>query len=235
MLAIEATRNPLAHSNMTAYHSRSQMNASSSSFGSTTTSSHSNRFTSSSATSNYSYGEQPGLFPPPVPQTFSPPPPNEGPKPAQNSMFNIRAGMESSLYQICVNLKKRLADLPDFHEHLSEMNEEEAEDADYIDPVTAMWNCLRQGYPLMTLYNALRPAKPLVVDLKKYGESKIGKAATFQFLRACTSDLGFPSEQMFLITDLYGEDTTGFVKVCPYPPILHEQQASISCKIFVLS
>lgn len=143
--------------------------------------------------------------------------------------------MESSLYQICVNLKKRLADLPDFHEHLSEMNEEEAEDADYIDPVTAMWNCLRQGYPLMTLYNALRPAKPLVVDLKKYGESKIGKAATFQFLRACTSDLGFPSEQMFLITDLYGEDTTGFVKVCPYPPILHEQQASISCKIFVLS
>ena len=94
------------------------------------------------------------------------------------------------------------------------MDEEEAEDGDYLDPVTAMWNCLRRGFPLMTVYNALQPTRPLGVDPARFGESKIGKAATFQFLRACLDELRIPSNEVFLITDLYGEDTTGFVKVC---------------------
>ena len=128
--------------------------------------------------------------------------------------MNRRAGADSSLYQICINLKKRLASVPGFHEHIAEMNEEEAEDGDFIDPVTAMWNCLRRGFPLMTVYNALQPTRPLGVDHSRFAESKIGKAATFQFLRACLDDLKMPSNEVFLITDLYGEDTTGFVKVC---------------------
>ena len=208
------TENPITfpQHKMATYQTRAQMNGSNSSFGSTTTNSQSNRFTSSSATSTFSYGDQqPGLFPP-LPQTFSPPP-TEGPQSTQ-SIMNKRAGADSSLYQICVNLKKRLADVPGFHEHILEMNEEEAEeDGDFIDPVTAMWNCLRRGFPLMTVYNALRPAKPIEVDSSRFGESKIGKACTFQFLKACVNDLKFPSNEVFLITDLYGEDTTGFVKV----------------------
>ena len=187
------------------------MNGSNSSFGSSSMTSQSNRFTSSSATSNLSNGDQAGLFPPPLPQTFSPPP-SEIPQPTQNIM-NRRAGTDSSLYQICINLKKRLADVPGFNEHIAEMDEEEALEGDFIDPVTSMWNCLRRGFPLMTVYNALRPKKPLEVDHSRYGESKIGKAATFQFLQACLGDLNFPSNEVFLITDLYGEDTTGFVKV----------------------
>ncbi|KAL9103114.1 MAG: hypothetical protein Q9163_001825, partial [Psora crenata] len=164
-----------------------------------------------SATSTLSNGEQTGLFPPPLPQTFSPPP-NDTPQPTQNIM-NRRAGTDSSLYQICINLKRRLADVPGFHEHIAEMDEEEALEGDFIDPVTSMWNCLRRGFPLMTVYNALRPKQPLEVDSSRYGESKIGKAATFQFLQACLGELKFPSNEVFLITDLYGEDTTGFVKV----------------------
>ncbi|KAG8530920.1 uncharacterized protein KY384_004277 [Bacidia gigantensis] len=196
---------------MATYQPRGQMNGSNSSFGSINSNSHSNRFTSSSATSNFSYAEQQGLFPPPLPQTFSPPP-IEAPQPTQNIM-NQRAGADSSLYQICVNLKKRLSDVPNFQEHIQEMNDEEAEDGDYIDPVTAMWNCLRRGFPLMTVFNALKPAEYLRVDSSRYPESKIGKAATFKFLQACLNELKYTPPEVFLITDLYGEDTTGFVKV----------------------
>lgn len=127
--------------------------------------------------------------------------------------MNIRAGEESSLYQICMNLRMRLATVPGFEGHIAEMEEEEAETADSIDPVTLMWNSLRRGYPLMTVYNALRPAKPLNVDSSKVKEKDLPKAATFEFLKACMSDLKFKPGECFLITDLYGEDTTGFVKV----------------------
>ena len=65
----------------------------------------------------------------------------------------------------------------------------------------------------MTIYNALKPKKPLTVDTSKLREDKIGKAATFQFLQACMSELKFPPSDCFLITDLYAGDTGGFVKV----------------------
>ena len=127
--------------------------------------------------------------------------------------MNIRANADSSLYQICMNLRTRLATVPGFEGHIAEMDEEEAEAEDSIDPVTLMWNSLRRGYPLMTVYNALRPAKLLDVDSSKVKEKDLGKAATFKFLQACMSDLKFEARECFLITDLYGEDTTGFVKV----------------------
>jgi len=157
-----------------------------------------------------------GLFPPPLPTTFSPPPPpppeNPQPQPDVNIM-NRRAGADSSLYQICMNLRRRLAEVPNFEDHLAEMEEDEAENNDTLDPVSLMWNCLRRGYPLMTIYNALRPREPLDVDSNKVKKSQVGKAATFKFLQACMENLKIPAGECFLITDLYGEDTTGFVKV----------------------
>ena len=149
-------------------------------------------------------GDQRGLFPPPAQ-----PPQPEG---AQNIM-NRRANPESSLYRICLNLRKRLAEVPGFQEHIAEMEEEEREANDSSDPVTTMWNCLRHGYPLLTLYNAFRPPVPLLID-PNISEAKIPKHAAFKFLQACMGELKFPASEMFLITDLYGENTTGFVKVC---------------------
>ena len=90
---------------------------------------------------------------------------------------------------------------------------EEEESHDSIDPVTLMWNSLRRGYPLMTVYNALQKGKPLDVDASRIKEKDLGKAATFKFLQACMAELKFLASELFLITDLYGEDTTGFVKV----------------------
>ena len=127
--------------------------------------------------------------------------------------MNVKGDLNSSLYQICLGLKRRLADVPGFDQFITEMDEDEVESGDSTDPVTSMWNCLRRGFPLMTIYNVLRPENPLRIDPTKHSEKQIQKAATFQFLQACLTDLKMPPESTFLITDLYGVDTTGFVKV----------------------
>ncbi|KAL8649092.1 MAG: hypothetical protein Q9210_004608 [Variospora velana] len=143
---------------------------------------------------------------------MSHPPGGDLPRP-DNNLMNIRGDMTSSLYQICLTLRRRLSHVPGFHQYLAEMEEEEAEAEGATDPVTTMWNCLRRGYPLMTIYNALKPHNPLNVDANRVAEKSIGKAATFKFLQACLTDLMIPANECFLITDLYGSDTTGFVKV----------------------
>ena len=129
------------------------------------------------------------------------------------ALVNQKAGSYSSLYQSCVTLRRRLSEVPGFTPFLEDMALEEQDDENETDIVTIMWNMLRQGYPLMTLYNALRPRVPLTVDQASYGESKIAKAATFKFLSGCMQELRFPVGECFLISDLYGKDTAGFLKV----------------------
>ena len=215
MLATEGARNPLARSNMASLHSRGHASGSSTSFTSNLSSQSGRYGSSSTMRSDFSGESQQGLHPP-LPPTMSPPPPPPAfpdfPK-LEGSIMNIRAGPDSSLYQICANLRARLATVPGFEGHMAEMEEEEAETADSIDPVTLMWNSLRRGFPLMTVYNASRPAQPLIVDTLRVKEKDIPKAATFKFLQACITELKFKSSECFLITDLYAEDTTGFVKV----------------------
>jgi cell division control protein 24 len=134
---------------------------------------------------------------------------------AEDNIINRRGG--ESLYQSCANLKKRLAEVPGFERHLAEMEEmDKTQGAN--DPVASVWRCLRNGYPLITIFNASDPAEPLAIDPTKVQEAKRPKAATFKFLQACLQGMGFPQRDCFLITDLYGENTTGFVKANPPPP-----------------
>ena len=154
---------------------------------------------------------QQGLLPAPQPTQMSQ---GNGGAPQRNDNIMNRRGDEgSSLFLICENLKRRMALVPGCDIHIAEMEEEELETGEATDPVTTMWNCLRRGYPLMTIYNAFRPAQPLTLDASRMAEVRIGKAATFKFLQACLTDLKIPAHECFLITDLYGGDTTGFVKV----------------------
>ncbi|KAI1957242.1 Guanine nucleotide exchange factor for Cdc42p [Ophidiomyces ophidiicola] len=127
---------------------------------------------------------------------------------AEDNIINRRGG--ESLYQSCANLKKRLAEVPGFESHLAEM---EALDKtqEVSDPVASVWRCLQNGYPLMTIFNATQPSEPLTLDESKVQEHRRPKAAAFKFLQACLQDLEFPQQECFLITDLYGESTTGFV------------------------
>ena len=146
-------------------------------------------------------------------------PPNGGPVMASDSIINQVADSSKSLYQICVKLKQRLSEVPGFDVHLEEMDyDDNAEGA--VDPVESMWRCLRKGYPLMTVYNALKPEVPLEVDSNKVAEAKRAKTASFKFVQACLKDLNFPPDECFLIMDLYGDDTTGFVKVIPTTTLL---------------
>lgn len=184
-------------------HGRAHMNAIPTSYAPNLSSAQVNKYSTGPSKFNMS-GAPPGW-----------PGSNAAPQIDGNNIMNRKADLNSSLYQICLGLRKRLSEVPGFEQHIVEMEDEEAEADDSTDPVTSMWNCLRRGYPLMTIYNALQPRVPLEVDPSKVAESKIGKAATFKFLQACLTDLRFPANECFLITDLYGGDTTGFVKVSP--------------------
>lgn len=138
---------------------------------------------------------------------------------AEDNIINRRGG--ESLYQICVNLKRRLVEVPGFEQHFAEMEEDEK--ATDQDPVAAMWLFLQRGIPLMTLYNASQPDVYLTLDQATIRSGKVGKKATFKFLQACMADMHFPATECFLIVDLYNENTTGFVKVAhdnTYHPVL---------------
>lgn len=177
-------------------------------------SSFTNTFTPRSSTSTNATSLSGSTLVPPA--TLPTPPPqaqasaSNGPIVASNSVLNSRAGTESSLFQICVNLRARLLNVPGFIDILIEEEEDADEDT---DPVTLLWRTFRRGYPLMNIYNALLPAVPLEVDETRVKDVKRPQAATFKFLQACIRDLRFPSEDCFIISDLYGDDTTGFVKV----------------------
>lgn len=130
---------------------------------------------------------------------------------ATNNIINQRADASRSLYQICINLRERLNYVPGFDEHWLDLDEDDT-DGD-SDPVSALWRCLRKGYPLMTIYNAIKPAIPLEIG-EHVSEKNKPKTAASKFVMACMKDLNLPAANVFQLQDLFGDDTTGFVKVC---------------------
>lgn len=132
-------------------------------------------------------------------------PQNGGPIIATGNIINQKADASRSLYQICVSLKLRLAQVPDFQPYL--------EQVDPNDPVDSLWNLFRSGHPLLIIYNALQPDTTLKVEEPNASESKKSKIAIFKFVQACMKELQLPAGDTFVITDLMGEDTSGFVKV----------------------
>lgn len=130
---------------------------------------------------------------------------NGGSVVATANIINQKADASRSLYQICVSLKQRLSQVPNFAPYLEQL--------DPSDPVDPLWNLLRTGYPLLTIYNALQPTEPLKVEDPNASEAKKSKIAIFRFVQACMKELQVPPAQSFVITDLMGDDTSGFVKV----------------------
>jgi cell division control protein 24 len=126
-------------------------------------------------------------------------------------VLNKRGDESQSLFQICVNTRQRLRGIPECDDALLQEEEDAQEHNEDADPVTLLWRTLRQGFPLMALYNAFNPAQRLTVDPNKI--TKRDQAASMKFLTACIRELKFPMTEMFTISELYGEDTTGFVKV----------------------
>ncbi|KAK4215620.1 Rho guanine nucleotide exchange factor scd1 [Rhypophila decipiens] len=145
--------------------------------------------------------------------TASPPPSIGGSVVATSNIINQKADASRSLYQICVSLKNRLAQVPGWEGYMQEL-EQMAEDLDEGGPVESLWKLLRTGYPLLAVYNALQPEKPLQVEGKAGdSEAKRAKIAILKFVQACLNELKLAPSDCFIINDLTGNDTTGFVKV----------------------
>lgn len=139
---------------------------------------------------------------------------------ATSNIINQKADASRSLYQRCISLKHRLSQVPDFEPYLEQLDPE--------DPVDALWRLLRTGFPLLTIYNSLQPATPLEINDDKASESKKSKIAIFKFVKACMDELKVPASESFVITDLMGNDTSGFVKVCFFWSREHEVSHAIA-------
>jgi cell division control protein 24 len=162
-------------------------------------------YTSSSSTSLSSMTSSATLVPP---QSMAQQ--NGGTVVATNNIINQRADASRSLYQICVMLRQRLAQVPNFDAHLNDSDDED--DGEDMDPVSSLWRCLRKGAPLLTIYNSLQ-SEQLQID-ENIVESKRPKVAAFKFVKACLEgELPLKSSDCFSLQDLFGDDTTGFVKV----------------------
>ena len=132
---------------------------------------------------------------------------------ATANIINQKADASRSLYQICIALRQRLSQVPGFEVYFEQL--------DQPDPVEAVWSLLREGMPLLTVFNeALQPEEPLKIDDAHANApaAKKSKIAAFKFVQACLKDLSIPSSECFVINDLMGDDTTGLVKVCSAPP-----------------
>lgn len=164
-------------------------------------------FTTSSTTSLNSLSSSATLVPAPLAM-----PVQGGPVVATNNIINQRADASRSLYQICVNLRQRLGQVPGFNSHIVDSDDED-EAEDEMDPVSSLWRCLRKGTPLMTIYNTLCPDSPLPKVDERMVEPKRSKMAAFKFVEACLKGLKIPAGECFSLSDLFGDDTTGFVKV----------------------
>ncbi|KAI7818081.1 hypothetical protein BC939DRAFT_401895 [Gamsiella multidivaricata] len=132
----------------------------------------------------------------------------------------LRGNSVVSLYQSCLNLIERLSGVPDFEDYLNPdllLNTQAGTPSGSSpnDPVNQLWVLFRLGSPLACIFNGLRPKEPLKINSADTNLSNINacKASVFRFLVACRQELQFKEDDLFTISELYQDDTNGFVKV----------------------
>ena len=134
------------------------------------------------------------------------------PMPA-NTLANRAAGAGSGLYQSCVSLRERLWCVPGFGAMFLEPR---GGTQPTYDPVSQLWQCFRLGTPLCVLFNHLAPRYapelPLSVEAN-LSNANACKALVMRFLIALKERLAWDPDDTFTVTQLYVNDTNGFVKV----------------------
>lgn len=142
---------------------------------------------------------------------------------AANTMANKPAIAGSSLYQACLTLLDRLWCVPQFGELflltgdenvLDGNGEKKRPEMSSSDPVTQLWQCFRLGAPLCWLINQLQPRNELPInpDANRSNANEC-KRQVAKFIIALNSELGWDSSDIFTISQLYLNDTNGFVSV----------------------
>ena len=126
----------------------------------------------------------------------------------RDNIINARDG--ESLYRQCIKLRRRLSSVPGFRPYIDEMEQREADGA---DPVSSLWQCFRSGMPLLTIYNASNPEEGDLRINTNLPEKKWGKEASFLFIKSCMQQMSIPAQDTFSVSELYSDNTTGFIKV----------------------
>ena len=142
-----------------------------------------------------------------------------------NTLMNKQASPGSGLYQSCVSLRERLWCVPGFGTEFLEPSAAPSPGATdtrpngvpqmQFDPVAHLWQCFRLGTPLCKLYNQLSPRVaeiPLTVDTN-LSNANACKALVMRFLIALKERLGWDPDDTFTVSQLYLNDTNGFVRV----------------------
>ncbi|EST05946.1 CDC24 calponin [Kalmanozyma brasiliensis GHG001] len=151
---------------------------------------------------------------------------------AANTIANKQAVAGSSLYQACLNLRDRLYSVPGFGEaYLDELapisaassasngsptspNGSASVPKASSDPVTQLWQCFRLGSPLCALFNTMNPDVELPVNPDaNRSNANACKAQVMKFIIALKEKLGWDPDDIFTVSQLYLNDTNGFVKV----------------------
>ncbi|KAH7176907.1 Dbl homology domain-containing protein [Dactylonectria macrodidyma] len=118
---------------------------------------------------------------------------------------SLKTGPSQYVRQICLAMLRRLEEVPDFEIYFGRMNEN--------DPVNSLWNLLREGNPLLVIYNSTRPTNILSVEDRDATQAEKAEIAIFQFIQACRIELEVPPSDRFVIADLLGNDTSQLMKV----------------------
>ncbi|KAI9364500.1 hypothetical protein DFJ73DRAFT_934402 [Zopfochytrium polystomum] len=87
----------------------------------------------------------------------------------------------------------------------------------FIQPVPVLWDAFRLGAPLCMVYNHLNLAQPLKVSdvssVRPGQYVKVCKDNVYHFVVACKDQLHIPEAKDFTPSELYKDDTHGFMKV----------------------
>jgi cell division control protein 24 len=126
------------------------------------------------------------------------------------------------LYQSCLDIKMKLSQISGFPAIFALQSTDSEEE----DPLTFLMQVFRRGIPLLMLLARIQGVQNIshYIQLENYKghEQKIPKVATFKFIEACIVDLSFQFDECFTISDLFGNASTGFVKVDSSSISIHE-------------
>lgn len=96
------------------------------------------------------------------------------------------------------------------------------------DPVSLLWKTFRLGYTLSLIQDTLKAdVRPDVEEERSVvvanggPKEKRSKSFVYKFIQSCRSSLELSQDEIPTITELYNDDTTGFVKVGPSPQPLN--------------
>lgn len=123
----------------------------------------------------------------------------------------------SGLFQGCASLGKRLGCVRGFEEELPRILPSRAAGSDTFDPVSDLWQYFRLGKPLCMLFNVYAEHVGLV-PIPYAVESRLSnanacKALVMRFIIALKERLGWDTDDTFTVSQLFLNDTNGFVRV----------------------